>query len=99
MPNGGTVTVRTRRRGDTAQLLVSDTGPGIPGDEREQIFDTFYTTKSSGTGLGLPLVRQICLAHGGDVALEEDQNKGSRFVISLPCGERTGESVEGTDER
>jgi signal transduction histidine kinase len=99
MPDGGAVTVSTRKLDQRAQLVVSDTGPGIPLDEQDQIFDTFYTTKSSGTGLGLPLVRQICLAHGGDVEYEDNQGGGSRFVISLPLGDRAADDRERTDDR
>jgi len=97
MPDGGVVTVGTRSLDDRVQLTVSDTGPGIPPEERGQIFDTFYTTKSGGTGLGLPLVRQICLAHGGDVEYQDNEGGGSTFAISLPHGERTGDRGKGED--
>ena len=50
----------------------------------KQIFESFYTTKSGGTGLGLAMVRQICLAHSGEVRHEETDDPGSVFVVSLP---------------
>jgi signal transduction histidine kinase len=98
MPEGGVVTVTTRSGEGEAQLLVTDSGPGIPTENRHQIFDTFYTTKSGGTGLGLPLVRQICVAHGGNVEYEDSNGKGSCFVISLPMGASEREpQVEADD--
>lgn len=99
MPTGGTVTVATRSSDTTAQLIVSDTGPGIPSEARSQIFETFYTTKSGGTGLGLPLVRQICLAHGGNIVYEDNQLQGSSFVISLPLTETKTTLEEEKDGR
>jgi signal transduction histidine kinase len=97
MPGGGRVTISTAGRESVVELAVSDTGAGIPADSRGQIFETFYTTKSSGTGLGLALVRQICLAHGGNIVYEDSPGGGSRFVISLPrVGEGKSTNVEGT---
>jgi signal transduction histidine kinase len=88
MPEGGRVEVTTWSDAHGAGLQVVDNGPGIPADVAAQIFDSFYTTKSGGTGLGLSLVRQICLAHGGDVRYEENPGGGSRFAITLPDASR-----------
>ncbi|MFO8071881.1 MAG: ATP-binding protein, partial [Polyangia bacterium] len=84
--DSGEIRVDTMREGEETRLSVSDDGPGVPEQNREQIFETFYSTKSSGTGLGLPMVRQIALAHGGDVHYEKNESagRGSRFVIVLP---------------
>ncbi len=84
MPEGGALTVRTRRREEHIELHVQDTGTGVPDDAAGHIFESFFSTKSSGTGLGLPLVRQICVAHGGDARLERTGDDGSCFVIALP---------------
>jgi signal transduction histidine kinase len=85
MPQGGEVAISTEGRPDVARIAVADTGPGVPREIRDRIFDAFYTTKSAGTGLGLSLVRQICLAHGGDIEYEEaPDGAGGRFVITLP---------------
>jgi two-component system, NtrC family, sensor kinase len=86
MPEGGRVEVATWSDGRGVGLAVADDGPGIPSEVAVQIFDSFYTTKSGGTGLGLSMVRQICLAHGGDVRYEENPGGGSRFSITLPGG-------------
>jgi two-component system, NtrC family, sensor kinase len=85
MPGGGRVQVSTRRTGGTVELEVRDTGCGVPREALDHIFDSFYSTKSSGTGLGLPMVRQICLAHGGEARCDDTGPEGSRFVISLPA--------------
>lgn len=84
MTKGGTLTVQTQLSRDTVELVVQDSGMGVPKDAVDHIFESFFSTKSSGTGLGLPLVRQICVAHGGDVRLERTGSDGSRFVIALP---------------
>jgi signal transduction histidine kinase len=84
MPNGGKIRASTRSVGDTVELEVSDEGHGIPEDALDQIFEAFYSLKSGGTGLGLPLVRQICSAHGGSVRCRETGSSGTAFVIALP---------------
>jgi len=91
MSGGGTITLSTKERPDAVRLAVDDSGPGVPPEIRERIFDAFYTTRKSGTGLGLSLVRQICLAHGGDIEYEDPPaGTGARFVIALP---RNGRGV------
>lgn len=87
---GRTITVRTRRVGETVEIHVSDDGPGIPPALRARIFDWFFTTKppGEGTGLGLAVSREILLAHGGDLRLEETPGGGATFALELPAGER-----------
>ena len=53
-------------------MSISDNGPGVPEDTRDQIFIPFFTTKRSGSGIGLSLSRQIMTAHGGDIAIQSD---------------------------
>lgn len=84
MPEGGRLQVETTTTPGAVHIAVSDTGPGVPAEQVQSIFESFYSTKSSGTGLGLPLVRQICLAHGGEVRYEERPDWGGTFVITLP---------------
>jgi signal transduction histidine kinase len=89
-PSGGTITVRLHRENSTAILEVSDTGVGIPGDKLGRIFDRFYqvdgstTRRYGGTGLGLALVKEIAISHGGDVSVESTLGKGSTFRVNLP---------------
>jgi PAS domain S-box-containing protein len=87
MPDGGTLVVSTARRGSNVILTVRDTGKGMNEQERQQIFKPFFSTKSSGTGLGLPLTQQIIAEHGGSIRCESTPNKGTMFVIELPLPE------------
>lgn len=84
MPQGGTVTVSTARLGDQLSLTVADNGMGMDPRTREQAFELFFTTKASGSGLGLAFVRQIALAHGGDVRLDSHEGKGTQVELRLP---------------
>ena len=84
MPQGGTLTLRGRRAGATVQLAVSDTGGGIPPEQRVRIFEPLYTTKAGGTGLGLYIVQEVVAAHGGQVAVESVVGHGSTFTLTLP---------------
>ncbi len=93
-PAGGAVTVGLEA--DTAELRfwVADTGPGIPPEETERIFDRFYRLDASrsrargGSGLGLAIVRSLVEAHGGRVWVESRAGEGSRFTVALPLGTR-----------
>ncbi|MBI5928782.1 MAG: HAMP domain-containing protein [Chloroflexi bacterium] len=85
----GHITVKAHRDGDTVIMVVEDTGPGIPPEEHEAIFETFRQTETGlrqgkGTGLGLPISRRLAEAHGGRLWLESKVNGGSTFYVSLP---------------
>jgi signal transduction histidine kinase len=67
------------------RIAVVDHGTGVPPELRERIFDPYVTTKTTGTGLGLPMVRQVVAAHGGSVSLSETPGGGATFVITLPA--------------
>lgn len=68
---------------DTVNVSVTDSGPGIPGDELKAIFEPFRTTKRSGTGLGLPYCEKIIREHGGTISAE-NQGQGAKIKVSLP---------------
>ena len=68
----------------TAQVKISDNGPGIPEEVKKRIFDPFFTTKSEGTGLGLSVSNSIIEDHNGKIVLESEQGKGTTFYITLP---------------
>jgi signal transduction histidine kinase len=76
-----------RRVGATVQLDVRDTGGGIPPEQRARIFEPLYTTKAGGTGLGLYIVQEVVIAHGGQVAAQSVVGQGSTFTITLPLRE------------
>ncbi len=78
--------------GGYVEISVSDNGSGIPPEAMERIFEPFFTTKKSGTGLGLPTVRNIVLRHGGEVRVYSRRGEGTRFVIQLP--QATSQSAE-----
>ena len=90
-PAGGTVTVSVRRAGSSAQLIVEDTGVGIPPEHLERIFDRFYrvdparSRATGGTGLGLAIVKHVAESLGGRVHAESELGSGSRFVVTLPA--------------
>ena len=81
---GGELILEVHRDGDEIMIEVIDTGPGIPPAMRERVFEAYYSTKSGGTGLGLPTVRRIVEEHGGRLMLQSETGKGTQFVICLP---------------
>jgi two-component system sensor histidine kinase BaeS len=91
-PAGGTVTVGLDASAGEAHLSVADTGPGIPPEEIDRIFDRFYrldparSRASGGTGLGLAIVKTLVEAHGGRVGVTSRVGVGSTFVVTLPFG-------------
>jgi signal transduction histidine kinase len=66
-------------------VVVEDTGSGIPEDQRERIFEPYFTTKVSGLGLGLVLTKKIVDAHGGEIFLDSTPGKGTRIEVALPA--------------
>ena len=69
-------------------VAVRDSGPGIDPERREHVFDAFYTTKSSGVGMGLSICRSIIGAHGGRLWVDENEPRGAVFQFTLPSAER-----------
>lgn len=84
MPNGGTLTIRSRVQNGTIVIEFEDTGVGIAQENLSRIFDPFYSTKEKGTGLGLAVSYSIIKELNGSLTVESEINKGSRFVITLP---------------
>jgi two-component system, sporulation sensor kinase E len=88
MTKGGTLTLQTGENADGVWMGVMDTGGGIPQEQINRIFEPFYTTKKSGTGLGLMIVQRIVRAHGGRIEIESHVGRGTTFRIRLPLHER-----------
>jgi len=84
MPDGGTIVIEAKRQGPEFVIQVVDEGMGIGKEGLEQIFDPFYTTKESGTGLGLAVAHQIVARHGGALKAEPNRDKGMTFSVVLP---------------
>ena len=73
---------------DGVLIAVSDSGPGLIEANRERVFEAFYTTKSSGLGMGLSICRSIVVAHGGRLWAASNEPRGTVFCIMLPIGEQ-----------
>lgn len=91
------LSLSARRDGPWLLIDVSDTGSGIPMEIRDKIFDTFFTTKprGEGTGLGLKIVRNIIVEHGGELLLDSEVGRGTTFTVKLPlAGKADGATSE-----
>jgi signal transduction histidine kinase len=90
MPQGGTLTISSAVKvnpdsgQEFLQLIIKDTGHGIPEKDRPYLFDPFFTTKAGGTGLGLSIVYSIIQKHNGRIEVESELGKGSSFILSFP---------------
>jgi signal transduction histidine kinase/ABC-type uncharacterized transport system substrate-binding protein len=78
------ITVRTARDGNSAEIEIADSGPGIPAGKLDEIFEPFHTTKPSGMGMGLSIARTIIDAHDGRISAENKADRGAVFRIVLP---------------
>jgi two-component system OmpR family sensor kinase/two-component system sensor histidine kinase BaeS len=82
---GAAVSIAAERRQDRIVVRVRDTGPGIPADELPRIFDRFHKgERSHGSGLGLPIARNLVAAHGGEIAVESEVGRGTTVTFTLP---------------
>ncbi len=94
MPDGGSLTVRglierpDHKKQDYLAIRVTDTGVGIKKENLSKIFDRYYTTKETGTGLGLPVVERIVSAHGGTLKVESKAGEGTSFTVYFSIGNR-----------
>ena len=87
--NTGQIEIHAKKDNDgTVHIRISDKGPGIPEHVRPSLFKAFSSTRAGGTGLGLATARDIVLAHGGQIGLEDTGPEGTTFMICLP-GEET----------
>ena len=89
MKYSGTIRIETRDEEDALAIIISDSGPGIPGEVSEKLFDPFVTTRNEGTGLGLAIVKRIVTQHNGSINVMS--RNGAIFTIVIP---RTQEGVK-----
>jgi two-component system nitrogen regulation sensor histidine kinase NtrY len=81
------ITIAIKRRADAAVLVFSDNGPGIAGENIPRVFEPYFTTRTTGTGLGLALTKSIIVMHEGTIEVESPERGGAAFTVTLPlCG-------------
>ena len=89
-PEGGTIILSAKQTGDQVELSVQDSGPGLPPEDIDRIFERFYRADSSrqredgGSGLGLAIAKSIVQAHNGQLSAESEAGKGLKITIALP---------------
>ncbi|HEY1600240.1 MAG TPA: ATP-binding protein, partial [Pirellulales bacterium] len=88
MPAGGQLVVSTEATPRGVALHLIDTGGGMDERTRSKVFQAFYSTKSGGSGLGLPIARKIVEAHGGSIRVESEPGRGTQFTMELPVPPR-----------
>jgi signal transduction histidine kinase len=84
MPEGGTLTIATREEEGYVHIDISDTGVGIDEEKVAKIFEPYYTTKDSGSGLGLTVAYKVVNEHGGEISVKSKEGKGTTFTLSFP---------------
>lgn len=92
MPEGGTLSVSARRNDGEALAEIKDQGGGIPADVQDKIFNLYFTTKKSGSGIGLPMTYRIMQLHQGSVEFESEERVGTAFKLTFPLVNRPVET-------
>ncbi|MHC4845017.1 MAG: sensor histidine kinase [Planctomycetota bacterium] len=87
-PDGGELLLETHGRENDVVIVVTDTGPGIPPDQHEKILRPWYSTKKGGTGLGLPMARRMIEEMGGEMRMQSEPGRGTRFRVTVPRAPR-----------
>ncbi len=98
MPDGGALTLRSRREDGKIIIEVADTGSGLTPEECERIFTPYYTSKQHGTGLGLAIVQSVVSDHSGRIGVQSQPGRGTKFIIELPRNPDTLRSVPAPSE-
>jgi signal transduction histidine kinase len=94
MPQGGTVTIKSKKTRDNVEISFADTGAGIPKETLERLFTPLFTTKARGMGFGLAICKRIIEAHGGKTSVESTVGKGTTFTLIIPIEPK----LEGGDK-
>jgi PAS domain S-box-containing protein len=95
MPSGGEMWVTLEDHNGNVRAQVSDTGVGIPREQQKKIFYPYFSTKQQGTGLGLSSAQRIVLSYGGDIRVQSEPGKGTRFIVELPKLNGNGRQAQG----
>ena len=98
MPAGGSLKISGSANDEYVSLSVSDSGNGIRKEDLARIFEAYFTTKRTGTGLGLMIVERIVREHGGSLSVDSDEGQGATFTISLPRRDRKVRSLPPPEE-
>ena len=85
LDSGGQITLASGGDGKQVWFSVADTGGGMPPEVLEKIFNPFFTTKEKGTGLGLAVIHKIITDHQGTISVESSPEKGTSFMVKIPC--------------
>ena len=99
MPGGGVLSISTRLDGDYETLRIEDNGTGIDEESLSKIFEPYFTTKASGTGLGLTVVYKVIKEHHGDIYVASEMGKGTVFTIKLPVPRSQRKALVSKEER
>jgi signal transduction histidine kinase len=96
MPSGGVVAIRCYQSASSLSVEIGDTGMGIP--DNLDVFQLFTTTKPTGTGMGLPIVREILTAHRAQITFNSEAGKGTTFIIDFPLTELSAGAAQSEDQ-
>ena len=94
MPNGGTLTVKSRKVKENVTISFADTGVGMSDEVLKNIWSPLFTTKAKGMGFGLPICKRILEAHGGTISAESFQNRGSTFTVTIPIAQKSEQDTD-----
>ena len=93
LPEGGLASLRVTTSEGSVEVCVDDSGPGMPPEVLNRAFEPLFSTRTEGTGLGLPIALRIATAHGGSIEIESRSEGGTRVTVSLPAAHTVDEAV------
>jgi len=96
-PGGGRIVVTTAARLTVFEMVIADNGPGISAENLARVFEPLFSTKSFGTGLGLPTVRRIVEMHGGTIDVESVVDQGTTLTLWMPRQAQTATAPASTE--
>jgi signal transduction histidine kinase len=94
MPDGGTLTVKSREVNDAVEFTFADEGTGMSEETMEKLWSPLFTTKAKGMGFGLPICKRFIEAHGGKISVKSILGKGTTFSVKVPIYPETKETKD-----